>query len=74
MFELLNGYVPLGEGAEDPYEIYDSVLEGKIVFNDEMQGMKPAKQVIKMVLHRNPAVRLRVAEGLPSHHWFRSIM
>jgi hypothetical protein len=36
--------------------------------------MKPAKQIIKMLLHRNPAVRLRAAEWLSSHHLFRSIV
>lgn len=71
MFEMLNGFVPFGENKDDPYEIYETVMQGKIPVTEVTQQMKTANDIISKLLNKNPAVRVGAAEGLFTHHWFK---
>lgn len=69
LFEFLCGGVPFGEDEEDPYYIYEKVLEHNIVYPWEMQLDSNVKLLIEQLLSVNPVLRgncLTVKE----HPWF----
>lgn len=36
LYEFMCGYVPFGEDAEDPYEIYEEIIKSKINYPDNL--------------------------------------
>lgn len=73
LFELVCGVLPFGQTHSEPYAIYEEVLQGKFAFSPSMQEKRCLRELITMLLSRNPSVRLALAEHLPSHSWFSSI-
>mmetsp|Transcript_32647 Transcript_32647/g.56756 ORF Transcript_32647/g.56756 Transcript_32647/m.56756 type:complete len:908 (+) Transcript_32647:2585-5308(+) len=73
LFELLCGAVPFGEDQEDPYAIYELVLQAKPVFTSSVQGKPCVRELITQMLSKNPAIRAAAVEHLPCHPWFSSI-
>jgi cGMP-dependent protein kinase len=71
LFEFLCGGVPFGEEEEDPYIIYEKVLEHKLVYPSWVDKKLPAKPMIEQLLSKNPAMRTGGSiENLKKHAWF----
>jgi cGMP-dependent protein kinase len=63
--------VPFGEEEEDPYIIYEKVLEHKLVYPSWVDKKLPAKPMIEQLLSKNPAMRTGGSiENLKKHAWF----
>ena len=69
LFEFICGGVPFGETAEDPMEIYISIINNKIVFPLFVKD-KEFKNLIKNMLEKNPMLRLTTFDGIKRHIWF----
>ncbi|KAL4510050.1 hypothetical protein ABPG72_010243 [Tetrahymena utriculariae] len=73
LYEFMCGYVPFGEEAEDPYEIYEEIIKKEINFpnylNDPM-----AKSLMEQLLSRVPEMRTGGSySSLKSHQFFRNV-
>jgi cGMP-dependent protein kinase len=57
LFEFMCGYLPYGEEAEDPIEIYKEIMDSDdLEFHPSMP--EPARNFTKILLSKDPAVRL----------------
>lgn len=45
LFEFLCGYVPFGEDAEDPYEIYEQIIKNDIIYPQYFKDKKAKKLI-----------------------------
>lgn len=73
LFELFYGYLPFGEGIEDPYEIYTEILENQVKFPNDVQCYS-AKSFIQILLNKVPENRLNgTLDSLKSHNFFENI-
>jgi cGMP-dependent protein kinase len=71
LYEFISGKVPFGESEEDPYDIYQKVLEHRLVYPDFLDSKFPAKALIEQLLNSNPAMRTGGGiEQLKAHRWF----
>lgn len=57
VYELICGQVPFGEDEDDPYTIYERVLEHRLTFPQFLDSMFPARPMIEQLLNQNPAMR-----------------
>jgi serine/threonine protein kinase len=58
MYEMLAGCLPFAEETEDPYEIFQIIIKGKLVFPHFLLKQKKAIQLIEQLLSiNNPAMR-----------------
>ena len=73
LYELMCGKVPFGDEEEDPYRIYECILQSEISYPS---WVKPAsvtavKPMIEMLLNKNPSLRLGGSvEHFMKHSWF----
>lgn len=56
-YEFMCGYLPFGEDAEDPYEIYDEITNDNLTFPPVMRD-ELACSLIRQLLNRDPDNRL----------------
>ena len=71
LYEFLCCSVPFGEDEEDPYKIYEKVLERKLVYPSFVDIKMPAKPVIEQLMSKNPVLRNGGSvENLKAHPWF----
>lgn len=71
LYEFLAGYVPFGEDAEDPFEIYQEILTTNLKFPKHMMNQASANLLISQLLNKNPSLRLGGSYAkLKSHHFF----
>lgn len=56
-FELATGRVPFGEHEQDPYKIYEQILESNIEYPTCLKGNPRIKIFIDQLLNKNPAQR-----------------
>ena len=54
LYEFLCGGVPFGEECEDPYAIYEKILEHKLKFPAFVGKNLIAKPIIQQMLSRSP--------------------
>lgn len=74
LFEFLCGGVPFGETEEDPYMIYEKVLERNLVYPKFIDHRLPAKPFIEQLLNKNPGLRTGGSiENLKGHAWLINI-
>ena len=75
LYESLCGQVPFGEHEDSPYKVYESILEGELVFPDvTLANVYLAKDVIVSLLNPNPALRLHSSLAkFRKNPWFKSI-
>ena len=74
LYEFLCGGVPFGESEEDPYAIYEKVLERKLVYPNFVDQRLPAKPFIEQLLNKNPSLRTGGSiDNLKSHIWLSII-
>jgi cGMP-dependent protein kinase len=73
MYEFMVGYVPFGEDAEDPYEIYSEIIKKDIEFPNYINDDK-AKALMRQLLSKIPETRLGGSfAALYNNPWFSSI-
>ncbi|OMJ81260.1 hypothetical protein SteCoe_18317 [Stentor coeruleus] len=71
LYEFVCGGVPFGEEEEDPYVIYEKVIERKLIYPSFVDPRLPSKPVIEQLLSKNPAMRTGGSiANLKSHPWF----
>lgn len=73
MFEFMCGFVPFGEDEDDPFNVYKTVINGKLQFPPYF--VKPqnteTKAFITLLLNKVPEARLNGSyTGLKAHQWF----
>jgi cGMP-dependent protein kinase len=72
MYEFIEGSLPFGENEEEPYKIYEKVLDKKLVFH-RANELKPAvKGLINQLLSTNPAIRNE--GGVRKHEFFEDVV
>ena len=72
LYEFMCGGVPFGEEEEDPYVIYERVIERKLVYPSFVDPRMPSKPMIEQLLSKNPAMRTGGSvANLKSHPWFQ---
>ena len=69
MYEFICGGVPFGETADDPMEIYISIINDKINFPPFCRD-KEFKSLIKLMLEKNPLNRITTIDSVKKHIWF----
>lgn len=57
LYEFMSGYVPFGEEAEDPYEIYQEILKKPLTYPAYMKNAT-ANSFITQLLSKTPEARL----------------
>lgn len=73
MFEFMVGYVPFGEDAEDPYEIYEEIIKKELSFPKYIADEK-AKSLMKQLLSKIAEPRLGGSfSTIQNHPWFSNI-
>jgi cGMP-dependent protein kinase len=71
LYEFICCAVPFGEDEEDPYMIYEKVLQHKLVYPGFIDNKMPTKIMIEQLLNKNPVLRNGgSAETLKDHKWF----
>ena len=71
LYEFMYGGVPFGEEEEDPYIIYEKVIEGKLVYPNFIDSKELPKSMIEQLLSKSPAMRTGGSGGsLKNHPWF----
>jgi cGMP-dependent protein kinase len=71
IFEFFEGVLPFGENEEEPYKIYEKVLEKKIGFSRVNEFKSAVKSVISQLLNTNP--NLRGEGGVKNHEFFEDV-
>jgi len=70
LYEFMCGIVPFGESLDDPYEIYEEILNKKLLFPAYLTDTK-AKLFMDQLLSRTPEKRWGGSyAALKSHTWF----
>jgi len=57
IYEFFCGIVPFGEDEEDPYKIYEKVIERRLVYPPYVGPNMKAAPFIEMLLSKNPSMR-----------------
>jgi cGMP-dependent protein kinase len=71
LYEFLCGNVPFGVEEEDPYVIYNKVLEGRLRYPQWIISRLKCRTLIEQLLNRNPALRAGGSiDNLKHHSWF----
>ncbi|OMJ88882.1 hypothetical protein SteCoe_2545 [Stentor coeruleus] len=74
LYEFLCCAVPFGEDEQDPYTIYEKVLERKLVYPSFVDSKMPSKPLIEQLLSKNPVLRNGGSvDSLKSHMWFNGL-
>ena len=71
IFEFLYCTVPFASKEEDPYSIYEKVLERNLVF-PERGNLPVANGLIQKLLNANPSMRGNI-ESIKEHKWFKGM-
>lgn len=57
LFEFMAGFVPFGEDAEDPLQIYQEIIKNPLKFPKHMKDQN-MNSFISLLLNKNPETRL----------------
>ena len=73
LYEFVCGGVPFGEEAEDPYIIYERILEMQLSYKNVDLANFPAKPLIEQLLAKVPEMRLGSGyEAMKKLEWFQT--
>ena len=74
VYEFFCGGVPFGEGDDDPYIVYEKILERKLSYPNFAEVSVGAKNFIELMLNKNPVMRNSgSSDRLKSHQWLRGV-
>jgi cGMP-dependent protein kinase 1 len=74
LYEFLFCSVPFGENEEDPYKVYQKVLEMKLTFPNYLTLKSDTKAMIEQLTSKNPVSRNGGSvQNLKSNPWFSTI-
>ena len=71
MYEFVCGGVPFGEGAEDPMEVYKTVIHGVLRFPSFVKD-KEFVDIVKKMLVKSPMARLNNLTQIKAHPYFKN--
>ena len=72
LYEFMCGYVPFGDDAEDPYDIYQDIMSKNLSYPSYMKDKKAIK-LIEQLLNKIPEIRLGQSyAALKGHTWFNN--
>lgn len=71
LYEFVCNVVPFGEGENDPFKVYNLVLESKLVFPSSTKKFT-CVSLIEKLLNKNPALRGN-HETLIKNAWFKGL-
>nr|CAD79354.1 cGMP-dependent protein kinase [Paramecium tetraurelia] len=70
MYEFMCGGVPFGEELEDPYQIYEEIMNTQIKYPTFLKD-RHAKKFMEQLMNRQPETRLGASySALKAHQWF----
>ncbi|CAD8213308.1 unnamed protein product [Paramecium octaurelia] len=70
MYEFMCGGVPFGEELEDPYQIYEEIMNTQIKYPTFLKD-RYAKKLMEQLMNRQPETRLGASySALKAHPWF----
>lgn len=73
LYEFVCGGVPFGEEAEDPYIIYEKILEMQLSYKNVDLSNFPAKAFLEQLLAKVPEMRFGGGyDAMKKHEWFQS--
>jgi cGMP-dependent protein kinase len=73
LFEFMVGELPFGGNTENPYDIYESIIQGNVEFPRNFKDRR-AKKLIETMLSLNPEARYNGSyTNLKTNPWFESI-
>jgi cGMP-dependent protein kinase len=72
IFELLFGVVPFGYGKEDPYEIYQIILNDSHKYPIFIKESQKPSGIIEKLLSKDPTER-GTADDIKRHEWFLGV-
>lgn len=73
IYEFLCGFLPFGDQAEGPYEIYEEIMQNQVKFPDFFTDKK-AKNFIEQLLSHNPDSRLNGSfMNLKNDLWLQTV-
>ena len=71
MYEFMAGFVPFGEDAEDPFQIYQEILSSKLEFPNHMSNAH-FNLITSQLLSKNPVLRIGGSYSkLKNHSFFK---
>lgn len=71
-YQFMCGYLPFGNGCDDPYEIYEEIAKKEVKYPGSLRDLH-AKRLMNQLLSKNPEVRLGGSfMNLKSDPWFSS--
>ena len=71
LYEFICCKVPFGDDEEDPYHIYEKVLEHRLQYPSFIDPKLQARPLIDQLLSKNPVVRNSGSiDNLKQHAWF----
>ena len=74
LYEFLCASVPFGDDDEEPYAIYEKILQHNLVFPPWVENLSACKSLIEQLLNKNPGLRLGGhVRNLKEHGWFFGI-
>ena len=73
LFEFMVGELPFGGNTENPYDIYESIIQGNVEFPRNFKDRR-AKKLIETMLSLNPDARYPTSyANLKTNPWFEHI-
>lgn len=73
LYEFVCGMVPFGDDLRNPYDVYESVLSGQLLYPRYTQVPFPSQSLVEQLLSKHPPSRLGGSSTNIKHHkWFRS--
>ena len=71
VYEFFEGMLPFGEGEEDPHNVYEKILEHKLVFRQLSDCRHPIRDLIQRLLSVDPLARCQ--NDLKTHEAFGQV-
>ena len=70
-YEFISGFLPFGEDLEDPFEIYQEIINCKTLKFPQYVKDRSCKKLIRALMAKNPKDRFKGSFGrLKSHPFF----
>ena len=74
IYELICGGLPFGDEEEEPYAIYEKILEHNLTFPQWVENNSAAQHLIEQLLSPNPSLRIGgTSEAIYCHPWFMGL-